>query len=256
MDSTDCESLLSQMNCGHRCLLRGLISASKDQKRDVYKETLQKTKQAITKGKDLRSTLGHLFNKKMSHHEDSDEAGPSRVSPGTSQSHKIKGKGKYPAKGLIKRKVKEYRLRVVGLTKMHSKTPVGTLRESMMKSVWIRENSFPDEVARKICEAFNWDYVTNTIQYMYANGRYLRKANLEDVENADSWDSEAIRVLMGSGCQYVVRQVQEDQRVEVDKNGSYAHDDVDVDVNDLPSNLKVGYIIEDITICSYWHNKL
>ena len=66
---------------------------------------------------------------------------------------------------------------------MCSKAPVGTTRESLMKSVWVCENALAEEITRKICEAFNWNYDRSTIQYMYANGRYLRAANLEDVEN-------------------------------------------------------------------------
>ena len=62
----------------------------------------------------------------MSHQKTTDEAGPSQtgVSPSytTSQSHKIKNKGKYPTKGPIKRKVKEYRLRVVGCVLRHQVT--------------------------------------------------------------------------------------------------------------------------------------
>ena len=267
MDSEDCERLLAQMNCGQKCLLRGLISASKDQNRDVYKESVQKTNnlKGITKGRDLRSTLGQLFNKQMGrmNHQETDKglnaglsnvdvAGPSNIaSPNQSQKCKMKGKGKYPAKGPIKRKVKEYRLRVVGLRKMCSKAPVGTTRESLMKSVWVRENALAEEVTRKICEAFNWNYDRSTIQYMYANERYLRAANLEDVENADCWDSEAVRVLMGSGCLYVVRKVQEVEHVKVDE-GATSDDEDDVHLvplkesdinmaNDLPS--KVGYYV-------------
>ena len=95
------------MNCGQKCLLQGLISASKDQKQNAYKEGLQKTTWAITKGKDFRSTLGQLFNKQMSHQE-VDEGlvpGPSHTASGSlPQKRKIKGKGKYPAKGPIKKK--------------------------------------------------------------------------------------------------------------------------------------------------------
>lgn len=176
----------------------------------------------------------------MGHYDLADEPGPSKAITGTPQSQKS-GKGKYPAKGPIKRKIKEFRLRVVGLTKMSSKMPVGSLMQAMMKTVWMRENSFADEVTRKICETFSWDHDTSTIQYMYANGRYLRKASLEDVENADSWDSEAIRALMGSGCLYVVRQVREDQDVEVDTSSACAHD-ADDNIQllpDVPSNSKV-----------------
>ena len=40
---------------------------------------------------------------------------------------------------------------------------------------------------------------------MYASGRHLRPASLKDVENATSWDCNAIKALMGSGCLYVCK---------------------------------------------------
>ena len=40
---------------------------------------------------------------------------------------------------------------------------------------------------------------------MYVNGRYMRPANLADMENASCWDAETVKVLMGSGCLYVLR---------------------------------------------------
>ena len=49
---------------------------------------------------------------------------------------------------------------MVGLTKMCSKMPADAIRESKMKSAWIRENAFA-EVAR-ICETFSWKYNTST----------------------------------------------------------------------------------------------
>ena len=63
----------------------------------------------------------------------------------------------------------------------------------------------------------------------------MRKAKLEDVENADSWDSEAARVLMGSGCLYVVRIVQEDEHIEVDEKNTCDDDD---DIHFVPVNQK------------------
>lgn len=234
-DNADCKGLLAQMNCGQKCLLQGLISASKDQKQNAYKEGLQKTTRAITKGKDFRSTLGQLFNKQMSHQE-VDEGlvpGPSHTaSASLPQKRKIKGKGKYPAKGPIKRKVKEYRLRVVGLKKMCSKTPVGAVKEAMTKNVWIHESAVAEEVARKIREAFNWSDTT-IVQYMYANGRYLRHADVKDVENTESWDSDAVRALMGSGCLYVVKGIQNTEStsvlVETNEKGNTDEDDNDDD---------------------------
>ena len=43
------------------------------------------------------------------------------------------------------------------------------------------------------------------VQYLYAQGKNLRKADLSDVENAESWDLDTLRALMGSGALYVVK---------------------------------------------------
>ena len=40
---------------------------------------------------------------------------------------------------------------------------------------------------------------------MYASGRYLRKATLEDVQNAVLWDADTVKALMGSGSLYVCK---------------------------------------------------
>ena len=61
--------------------------------------------------KDLRATLGDLFNKKLGPRD------PPTDDPGSIHSQPNKRKGKYLMKGPAKRKVKEHRLRVVGLVK-------------------------------------------------------------------------------------------------------------------------------------------
>ena len=84
----------------------------------------------------------------------------------------------------------------------------------MTKNVWIHESAVAEEVARKIREAFNWSDTT-IVQYMYANGRYLRHADVKDVENTESWDSDAVRALMDSGCLYVVKGIQNTESTSV-----------------------------------------
>ena len=203
MDSTECEQLLEQLNYGQRCLLQGLISAckSREKEEDLYKESMQQAMHAVKfpKDKGLRTTLGALFNKKLGP-QPTDGAGPSGCQPS-------KRKGKYPMKGPVKKKVKEHRFRVVGLKRMCTKTPTGAVRESLTKNIWIRENANEEEVQARIREAFNWgdEY---KVQFMYANGRNLRLATLQDVENCEGWDGETIRALMGSGCLYVLREHQ------------------------------------------------
>lgn len=155
-DSDDSSALVSQMNCGQKCLLRGLVRAvTKD---DVYSTASTKATQVMSKSNSLRSTLGKLFNRKGKY---DDEAGPSsscddfQPAPNMLQ-RKRTGKGKYPMKGPIKRKVKEYRLKVVGMKHFPSCAPVGAERESQLKTVWVRESSSADELATKIREAFGW----------------------------------------------------------------------------------------------------
>ena len=57
----------------------------------------------------------------------------------------------------------------------------------------------------KIRELFGW-IPRCDIRFMYASGRHLRPATLDDVENAVSWDCETIRTLIGSGCLYVTKE--------------------------------------------------
>ena len=43
------------------------------------------------------------------------------------------------------------------------------------------------------------------VQYLYAQGKKLRKAELRDVEDAETWDLDTLRALMGAGALYVVK---------------------------------------------------
>ncbi len=78
--------------------------------------------------------------------------------------------------------------------------PVGAEREKYQKILWLRESALETDVISKIKELFKWD---RDFEFMYASGRHLRSATLQDVENATSWDCSTIRALMGSGCLYV-----------------------------------------------------
>ena len=164
---------------------------------DAYKFGSKKASNVVSKSKNLRSTLSKLFNKRGGEQDDF-QPGPSRQSLGMRR----KGKGKGPMKGPAKRKVKEFRVKVVDLTRACTNVPVAAERESLMKTVWIRETASSTEVKQKIQEAFGWGALSD-FEYMYVNGRYMRPATLEDVENAEEWDAESVRALMGSGCLYV-----------------------------------------------------
>ncbi len=103
-----------------------------------------------------------------------------------------------------KKKVKEIRMKVVGLTMPRQNTPVGSERDKYTRSIWIRGSASASEIAVKIKESFCWSDAWD-VSFQYVNGRYMRPASLDDVENATSWDAETVRALMGSGCLYVLR---------------------------------------------------
>jgi len=86
-----------EMNCGQRCLLRGLISTALQDFTTLYKSTHAKVANINTKGKNLRATLGKLFNRKTTVDTESVVLHP--------KNNKRKGKGKCPLKSQVKRKV-------------------------------------------------------------------------------------------------------------------------------------------------------
>ena len=100
--------------------------------------------------------------------------------------------------------VKEIRLKIVGLPWRRTSVPIGMDREKYQKILWLRDSASESDVKNKIRELFDWNS-KDDIEFMYASGRHLRPATLQDVENATSWDFGTIRALMGSGCLYVTK---------------------------------------------------
>jgi len=64
LDSSEVDEISVEMNCGQCCLLRGLISTASQDFPTLYKSTHAKVANINTKGKNLRATLGKLFNRK------------------------------------------------------------------------------------------------------------------------------------------------------------------------------------------------
>lgn len=244
MEEGGCESLLNSLNFGQKCLLRGLIKTARTETMsdnsdnscsastsNLYSPCFKRSGEAANKSKSLRNTLGKLFHKKRVLPDN--QPGPSTLCSSSGGLHEIskrralsaeadndlddfepsrftcsKGKGRgFPmsSKGkTTKRKIKEIRLKVVGLENYRNTTPIGSDRESMMKTIWIRETGSATDVEDKVRECFGWDHSFN-LQFMYASGRNLRKATLDDIENATSWDVSTIRALMGNGYLYITR---------------------------------------------------
>lgn len=113
-------------------------------------------------------------------------------------------KEKDPVGKQVRKKVKEVRLKVVGMPYERSNVPIRTEKDKMLKGVWVNESAPEEEVKCKIRLAFGWK-PSQRLKYLYASGRHLREATLEDIENADSWDCLTLKALMGAGCLYVAK---------------------------------------------------
>ncbi len=133
----------------------------------------------------LKKKLGELFHWGAGHHDSqspktSNDNDFQPMPAKTSGKRKGKGKaGKAPTTKL--RKVKEVQLKVVGLAKPSLRTPTGAERERASREVWVRVSGTQREIEESIREAFNWDH-DSQLHYMYAQGRNLRSARLEDIE--------------------------------------------------------------------------
>ena len=88
---------------------------------------------------------------------------------------------------------------------MTKRTPIGTARDELTHHIWINTNASDEEVKEKIKATLGWSNMVD-IQYLYAQGKNLRMAKLSDVEHGESWDLETLRVLMGSGALYVLKE--------------------------------------------------
>ena len=199
VESPEYNEIITHMNPGQRCLLKGLIraAAALPSEDNVYHATSTRAISMASKANTLRTTLSKLFNSRpKAGQDDSEDFMPER---------KRKGKGKGKGKGPLKKKVKEFKFKVVGMKAMLTHTPTGQEKESKTKNIWIRETALSWEIQRMIYDEFNWDSALWCLKYMYVCGRHLRPATLDDVENATSWDVGSLRALMGSGCLYVSR---------------------------------------------------
>lgn len=209
VDAKDSEPLLLSLNCGQKCLLRGLIKAAKPNSASSGDAYTHSQAQAAT----IRNKISSLFRPPPSHGNEKSGSGGQGGSedefipmPSFRAPRKRSSTGKQPQKGSTKRKVKEIRLKVVGLSTPRNNTPTGTQRDQCTRTVWIRQTASADELTSKIKEVFNWSGAWE-LSYQYVNGRYMQPATLSDVENATSWDVETARALMGSGSLYVLRTV-------------------------------------------------
>ena len=58
-------------------------------------------------------------------------------------------------------------------------------------------------------------FTKESITFLYAQGKNLCLASLADVANADCWDVETVRALMGAGSLYITCKPYADEDIEV-----------------------------------------
>ena len=123
-------------------------------------------------------------------------------------------------KGPLKKKVKQMKLNLVALPTMLRRTPTGAFRSKLTQTIWINKDASEEETQKKIVEQLG----CKSVSYLYAQGKNLRKAELSDVENADSWDMETLRALMGNGSLYVVKNPTETSVSDYDSDSTLDQD--------------------------------
>ena len=76
-----------------------------------------------------------------------------------------------------------------------------------------------EDVKQRIKAAVGWKECDN-FGYLYAQGKSLRITKLTDVENSECWDFATVRVLMGSGALYVVKELSKGDCIKNDHDVS------------------------------------
>ena len=212
-ESPESSNLISQFNYGQKCLIKGLVkllNGESSQPSSTPYTLCASKANAISKhvsnSNNLREKIGKLFHfdkssSTSSHGQNSSEM--SSFSPSSAYPNKgLKRKGSISGKlGPVKKKVKQIKLKFVALLETRRRTPCGSLRDELTHHLWLNYDANEQEVKEKLIHG----HESENIQYLYAQGKNLHIAQLSDVENAESWDLETLRVLMGSGALYVLK---------------------------------------------------
>ena len=203
LDSAESSHLLSLLNYGQTCLLRGLVRNL--QVDSPYATAASKVATVVNKSNvavSLKEKIGKLFH----------QQGPSGSGTGSQLSQAasaesfdphtpLRGKKRKSNSGKapMKKKVKQTKIKIVALSQFSKHTPAGSNRDKLTYDLWINNNASQLDVKQQIIREVGWESVDNVF-YLYAQGRNLRPAHLDD---ATSWDLESLKALMGSGALYV-----------------------------------------------------
>ena len=211
LTSPDASLFVDALNYGQKCLLRGLVKLLNDPVSPCVENPYTSgTSRAAslanaTKSTSLKEKIGKMFHLGTSKKASDFEPSPMYSKVGkTGTKRKMPDMSSQRGKGPLKKKVKQMKLKVIALPKMSKHTPSGSYRDKLTYHVWINVGASEKETRESIVEVLGWQNPRN-VEYLYAQGKNLRKAVLSDVENAVSWDMDTLRALMGSGALYVVK---------------------------------------------------
>jgi hypothetical protein len=204
LESPESSSVLSQLNYGQTCFLRGLVR--KLQVDSPYSPAV-KTANSIAKcSGSLKEKLGKLFHHSTNVAVESPSSSQFRGSSSqfipSHQSVGSKRKGKGHQIVSSKKKVKQTKIKVIALPEFSNSTPTGVNRDKYTHHMWFSNSASDTEIKQQIMNETGWTSIDD-VHYLYAQGRNLRVASLSDVENAECWDLDTLKALMGSGGLYV-----------------------------------------------------
>ena len=202
LTSPDAVTLMDSINYGQKCLLRGLVSklCSSEKEKTPYSSGATTATALSNTSSSLKDKISKMF--KFNGTLSSDVTASS--SKDVSQVEKRASKRKAPTsrKGPFKKKVKQMRIKIIALPKMMRHTPTAANRSRLTYHVWLNRNASEEEIREKIADEIGWTDGEN-MKFLYAQGKNLREAELSDIENADCWDMDTLRALMGRGALYV-----------------------------------------------------
>lgn len=202
LNAEEAANFRSRLNYGQVCLLKGLVRLLTPESYDGCSSKAITVGNKVNSAKPtLREKLGRIMFPSHNSQSTSTEFVPTCTATPTFTNKKAPKRKSSASTTKPKKKIKQVKLRVVALRHMTKYTPSRESRESMTYYVWLNCNASAAEVKENIAREVGVD--KDSIVYLYAQGKNLRCASLEDIENADCWDVGTIRALMGSGSLYI-----------------------------------------------------
>ena len=205
LTSPDAVTLMDSINYGQKSLLRGLVSklCSSEKEKSPYSSGATTSTALSNTSSSLKDKISKMFKFNGTLSSDVTASSLKDVSQlAPVEKRTSKRKAPTSTKGSFKKKVKQMRIKIIALPKMITHMPTAANRSRLTYHVWLNHNASEEEIREKIADKIGWTDGEN-IKFLYAQGNNLREAELSDIENADCWDMDTLRALMGTGALYV-----------------------------------------------------